>query len=57
MFFCNVNLFLEFVFLKNENINPLIYYWKSEDYFEYLMDSKSKFDSMVCDRKKEKKMF
>ena len=48
--FCNVNLFLEFVFLKNENINPLIYYWKSEDYFEYLMASKSKFDSMVCDR-------
>ena len=48
--FCNVNLFLELVFLKNENIDPTAYLCKSEDYFEYLMTSKLKFDQMVCDR-------
>ena len=48
--------------LKNENIDPTAYLWKSEDYFEYLMTSKLKFDQMVCDRhlnisKKKKKMY
>ena len=48
--FCNVNLFLELVLLKNENIDPTAYLWKSEDYFEYLMTLKLKLDRMVCDR-------
>ena len=48
--FCNVNLFLELVSLKNKDIDPTVYSLKSEDYFEYLMTSKLKFDRMVCDR-------
>ena len=48
--FCNVNLFLELVFLKNKDIDPTAYFYKSEDYFEYLMTLKLKFDRMVCDR-------
>ena len=48
--FCNVNLFLELMSSRNRDIDPTVYFWKSEDYFQYLMTSKSKFDSMVCDR-------
>ena len=48
--FCNVNLFLELVFLKNKDIDPTVYFYKSEDYFEYLMTLKLKLDRMVCDR-------
>ena len=48
--FCNVNLFLELAFLKNKDIDPTIYFYKSEDYFEYLMTLKLKLDRMVCDR-------
>ena len=53
--FCNVNLFLELVFLKYEKVDPTAYLWKSEDYFEHLMTSKLKFDEMVCDRHINKK--
>ena len=53
--FCNVNLFLELVFLKCEKVDPTAYLWKSEDYLEYLMTSKLKFDQMVCDRHINKK--
>ena len=48
--FCNVNLFLELVFLKNKDIDPTVYFYRSEDHFEYLMTLKLKLDRMVCDR-------
>lgn len=48
--FCNVNLFLELVSLKEKDVDPTVYCSKSEDYFEHLMISKSKFDKMVCSR-------
>ena len=48
--FCNVNLFLELMSANNEEIDPTVYFWKSEDYFERLMILKPKFDKMVCKR-------
>ena len=35
--FCNVNLFLELMSFRNRDIDPTVYFWKSEDYFQYLM--------------------
>ena len=48
--FCNVNLFLELMSANNKEIDPTVYFWKSEDYFERLMILKPKFDKMVCKR-------
>ena len=48
--FCNVNLFLELISFKNKDVDPTVYFWKSEDYFQHLMTLKSKFDLMVRER-------
>ena len=48
--FWNVNLFLELVLFKCDKVDPITYFWKSEDYFEYLMTLKLELDQMVCDR-------
>ena len=53
--FCNVNLFLELISSGNKDVDPTVYFFKSEDYFEYLITSKLKFDQMVCDRHINKK--
>ena len=48
--FSNVNLFLELICSKDREVNPMGYFWRSEDYFHNLMVLKSKFDLMVRKR-------
>ena len=51
--FC-VNLFLKLVSMKDQNIDPTNYFFKSEDYFEHLIQQK-RWSEVVCKNNKKRK--
>ena len=48
--FCNVFLFLELVSQKDTLVNPTFFFWRSEDYFQHLMNIKTELDQKICNR-------
>lgn len=48
--FCNVFLFLELISCKDTLVNPTLFFWRSEDYFEHLINIKTELDQRICDR-------
>ena len=48
--FCNVFLFVELLSHGSEKVNPITFFWKSEDYFEYLITQKNELNRLVRDR-------
>ena len=48
--FCNVFLFMELLSGRCKRVDPTFYFWKSEDYFRYLMDQKNELNRLVCNR-------
>ena len=47
--FTNVNLFIELCDRKTELINPFMFYFNSEDYFQKLIILKSDLDKLIKD--------
>ena len=48
--FCNVFLFVELLSHGCEKVDPTYFFWKSEDYFEYLITQKNELNRLVRDR-------
>ena len=48
--FCNVFLFVELLSHGSEKVNPTYFFWKSEDYFEYLITQKNELNRLVRNR-------
>ena len=48
--FCNVFLFVELLSHGSEKVNPITFFWKSEDYFEYLITQKNELNRLVRNR-------
>ena len=48
--FCNVYLFIEILYHKCKKVDPTFFFWKSEDYFQYLITQKNELNRLVCYR-------
>ena len=48
--FCNVYLFLELLTHRCKKVDPTFYFWRSEDYFQYLMNQRNEMNRSVCNR-------
>ena len=48
--FCNVYLFLELLTRRCKKVDPAFYFWRSEDYFQYLMNQRNEMNRSVCNR-------
>ena len=48
--FCNAYLFLELLTKRCKKIDPTFFFWRSEDYFQYLIDQKNEMNRLVCNR-------
>ena len=48
--FCNVYLFLELLTQRCKKVDPTFFFWRSEDYFQYLIDQKNEMNRSVRNR-------
>ena len=48
--FCNVFLFIELLSRGCKEVDPTHFFWKSEDYFEYLITKKDELNQLVHDK-------